>query len=1161
MAFSQYFSKFEQLSSSAAITDITPPTFSGISGLTVNSDGSLTASWSAGSDPSTPIRYEVYLQAATATNLFLTTNIQRVTYGTSARIFTDVAGNVLAIGTTYYVGVRAVDAVGNRETNTVSLNQTASGANFATLLNGVVAQIDVPNFIDLPTTGTKTYLLRIRLLNNIGINIDPDSNAATITLQDMAGGTILAAQSLTRISTGSYSYTYTVNATDPIQPILAVFSFTYNSVAYTRRQLTEVVNDEKQLAALVATVGTPTGASVSADIAALQTTENNVYARMGAPAGASMSADIAALQTTENNVYARLGAPAGGSMSADIASIKTDTTKVGNPANGTLAADLAQIEGQTVTLGNPVGSTFSADIANVQSTATNTYNRLGAPAGASTAADIASLKTDTTTLLSRLTAGRGANLDFLDVSVASRQSTATALTQYNQLNTNDAGILTAVQGIQNNTSFTATVPESVEIPVSGSLSVVMYARIFNDLNQPADPDSNTINISIKDSTGATVLASTAMTRTSTGIYTYTYSVLSTDVERLLYIFFGYSLSSVAIQQSRAMNVLEFQSDLQTLLNRLTPQRASNLDFLDVAISSREADSAALTRYTNVQAQQTVTQTAVAAVSTTIGVPVFGTVTADITTVRTQTDKIGSPAHTTLAGDMAALQTSENNTYARLGAPAGPSVSADIAAIEAQTALIGSPAHSTLAGDLSFIETTMGTPAGASLAADVASVKSDSSGLRTDYTTARATKIDNLDTNVGSRQSTATALTQYNQLNTNDGVLLSNLTTIETTLGTPATSSVSSDIAAVKGDTGGIRADYTTARAVKLDHLDVDVSSRQSTSTAAIQYNQLNTNELSIISAVSSIQNNTTFAPVVPTTISLPSSGSLTVRFYANLLDTSGHPTDPDSSLVDVTIKDIGGGVVVATTPMTRDGVGQYHYDYVVNSTDPQQALQVIFEYTQSSTAFQFVRSTSTSNDATNLGVLVSRLTEQRANNLDYLDISVASRSADVDMATLLTRLTPGRAANLDYLDAPVSLTALEVDVVTLLTRITAPRAANLDNLDVPVSTRATQGSADGLITYVNRMTTSRDNVTGIQEVLAWAEKNGVAVAGTLCTVSVKDDTGGTIWTASLATPGPDGVFSFSNAFTPLADGNFYIQITITVDGSPRTNLQPFVAIG
>ena len=122
-----YFEQFQQQSADACVVDLTPPTFAGISGLTVNADGSLTASWSSGSDGSLPLRYEVYVQRASATGLFNSANLQQIVSGTQARIFTTADGNYLQFGQEYFVGVRAVDAVGNRETNTVSDSETSTG--------------------------------------------------------------------------------------------------------------------------------------------------------------------------------------------------------------------------------------------------------------------------------------------------------------------------------------------------------------------------------------------------------------------------------------------------------------------------------------------------------------------------------------------------------------------------------------------------------------------------------------------------------------------------------------------------------------------------------------------------------------------------------------------------------------------------------------------------------------------------------------------------------------------------------------------------------------------------------------------------------------------------------------------------------------------------
>ena len=123
-----------------------------------------------------------------------------------------------------------------------------------------------------------------------------------------------------------------------------------------------------------ARLGAPAGASVSADIAAVETNatgiksqtdklaftvsnqvDSNVldwksssapamtgdaYARLGAPAGASVSADVAAVET-------KLGSPAGASMSADIAAILTTAITESYAANGaapTVAQALCMIQ-------------------------------------------------------------------------------------------------------------------------------------------------------------------------------------------------------------------------------------------------------------------------------------------------------------------------------------------------------------------------------------------------------------------------------------------------------------------------------------------------------------------------------------------------------------------------------------------------------------------------------------------------------------------------------------------------------------------------------------------------------------------------------------------------------------------------------------------------
>lgn len=122
---------FYQGTSGACIVDLTPPTFAGIASLSVQSRGQIRATWLAASDPTLPIRYEIYIQASTATGLFNTTNIIAISDKLQYDTFTMPDGSFLVNGTTYYVGVRAIDGVNNRDSNVVSLNVISTGVSVA----------------------------------------------------------------------------------------------------------------------------------------------------------------------------------------------------------------------------------------------------------------------------------------------------------------------------------------------------------------------------------------------------------------------------------------------------------------------------------------------------------------------------------------------------------------------------------------------------------------------------------------------------------------------------------------------------------------------------------------------------------------------------------------------------------------------------------------------------------------------------------------------------------------------------------------------------------------------------------------------------------------------------------------------------------------------
>jgi len=124
----QYFSGlFYQETPNASVTDLTPPTFAGIDSVSDRPNGSLRVQWLAATDSTTPIRYEIYVQASTATGLFNTANIALVSNSLSQDVYQLANGSNLIKGTVYHVGVRAVDAVGNRDSNLVSLSETSVG--------------------------------------------------------------------------------------------------------------------------------------------------------------------------------------------------------------------------------------------------------------------------------------------------------------------------------------------------------------------------------------------------------------------------------------------------------------------------------------------------------------------------------------------------------------------------------------------------------------------------------------------------------------------------------------------------------------------------------------------------------------------------------------------------------------------------------------------------------------------------------------------------------------------------------------------------------------------------------------------------------------------------------------------------------------------------
>lgn len=428
--------------SQACLSDITPPTFSGITGLVANANGSLTASWSAASDATTPIRYRVYIQANTATGLFNSTNVQNIVENdTNHIIFTDSFDQVLTFGTTYYVGVRAVDSVGNANTNTASMSAVSAGvadnslsnkldtllARLTSLRAGNLDNLDatissratqtsvnniqnnttfvgiVPSPMILPVSGSKDYKIYAILKNEHGTPEDPDSNILNYRIETTAGSVVVATTAMTRTGTGQYEAVYTVTSSDAERALVVIFEYVENSVSFKEIRVTEVQEFESKLDTLLTRLS-PTRASnldnLDATISSRES-DSSAISRFN-----THESSIAAVQTTSNTINTKVGTPVS-SVSADIAAIKAVDDTINSK------------------LGTPVAS-VSTDIAGVKSVVDD--------------------------IRSDYTSGRADNLDNLDVVLSTRASEANEVTRYNTLNSNDQSILSLLNTSQSSTS-------------------------------------------------------------------------------------------------------------------------------------------------------------------------------------------------------------------------------------------------------------------------------------------------------------------------------------------------------------------------------------------------------------------------------------------------------------------------------------------------------------------------------------------------------------------------------------------------------------------------------------------------------------------------------------------------------------------------------------
>ena len=527
MAYSQYFSISSQLLSNTSVSNTTAPTFAGISSLTQNSDGSITAGWSAATgSAASPFSYYIYLLSATSSGLFNSANLVDITQGTSKQIFVNTAGRVLQVGQTYFVGVRAVSAVGISDTNVVTLSVTITNINYANLAAAVWDQLKSAHV----TAGTFGAALQA----NVDVNTSTLAPAATALSTAQWTNARAADLDNLDVAVSTRASQTSVNGI-PTNPLLTSDT-RLNHLDADISSRASAAN----LATLAATVGTPAGASVSADIASVKSDSSGLRTDYTTVRAAKIDNLDAAISTR--------------ATAANLATLQTSVNSI--PTNPLLTTD-ARLNNLDATISSRASSTSLSSL----------ISTIGTPAGASVSIDLASVKADTSGLRADYTTARAAKIDNLDAAISTRatasavaaipttpQLASVALTQYNALSA-------AVGSIQNNANFSGVVPSYMDEQYGSNIEdYTFYASVFNSINSPVDPDSNILNFTVKDNMNNILQAQTPMTRVSTGQYTGVFTVTSAMLETDVVVFFDYAISSVNFEQVRTSKITSTATD-------------------------------------------------------------------------------------------------------------------------------------------------------------------------------------------------------------------------------------------------------------------------------------------------------------------------------------------------------------------------------------------------------------------------------------------------------------------------------------------------------------------------------------------------------------------------------------------------------------------------
>lgn len=627
-------------------------------------------------------------------------------------------------------------------------------------------------------------------------------------------------------------------------------------------------------------------------------------------------------------------------------------------------------------------------------------------------------------------------------------------------------------------------PLPLEISLAdGNATRYPRARVYLNGTEVAGSPFNLTN------TAGGYYRNTSFTPSSDGYYTAKYEVFADASYTIPRTQYGYPIDNFEVD-SRVSEVTSILADTSALETRLTPARATNLDNLDAAITSRQSEANALTRYNNLINEHNSTQVQLNnradTIDTTLGTPTDTNIATDIANVQTranllETDTDASNRYNNLINQ----HTTTQLTLATLETKAQ--------ADSRQAILVGE--HNQTQTDISNLSTKIGTPVSATVSNDIANIKTVVDTLETDsdadlrynnlLTEHNQTQIDiaNLSASITAPLPATIAQAVWSEaINTyaipnSAGAIVNaiNQTTISTldeiTNGPNNLSNILSGVTdnnndistlstQVTNENNVIRGELVTAESnltseIGQNRVDIAAVSTNVDNTRNTLITEINQNETkidSIQSSVSGIQNNTDVVAVVPERMVVPDalSSPKTYQFVLETFNDSGVPINADSTPT-VKIYDSSGAVYLAETSMAQDGVKTGVYIYSLSITDAQVPLILRVEFK----------------------TIINAVTKysQRTSEFVEFDSTLESIENKVDSITLTT------TDNNTLLTGANGLAQLKSEILTNRTEIDA-NEIKIDDIktvtDALPNNIATQTDTDNIVLEISNVPTNAE---------------------------------------------------------------------------------------